>query len=575
MQRIINNIKKNKYIYLLIILYIFFFFQMQLIHFYGDDYQVLYPINGNRNFWDILNFCLNKMSYFWNEWSGRIVGHFTVSFGLSMFGIQFFRIINPIMIFIMIFLSLKILQLITKFDFTKYLFYFSLIIIGCNIYISRESLYWAYAGILYIWGFNLTLIVIYYVYKFYISKKNMPIYLKIILVLLCIIQSFILETLSITIILFLILIVFFNIKNKTKNNFYIILLIITIISFLISAFAPGNFPRTIPLKDELQGFNLIQIILGKGHGLFTMIFHPNIYGFYIGILIILVIKNYLKEECKKFYYKIPVIFGLSYFFFVFIYKIFGFNILLFFQTRNIDVLQYYNENIFHLILIILYYILLVCSIFYMIYKTTFKKNKFFFFSIIISFISSIVPIIFIRYIGARYYLFFLINILIISLNYIIDLKKYKINIVDIICLIIISFSEISLLIILLIFLLRTIFSRKKNDFYKNSLMVIGCFILISIIINIVVVFKGYNYNNKIYEKNDQLLSNAHNINNHNGIVLLSEIPYKYSLYSWHSNVLDFNNYHIYYGFYLNEFYSEYYGFDMEKVRIIGINGNFY
>lgn len=548
---------------------------MQLIHFYGDDYQVLYPIHGNRNFFDILNYCLDKMNFFWYQWSGRIVGHFTVSFGLSLFGIQFFRIINPVMVFVMIFLSLKILQLIRDFDFTKYLFYISLIIIGCNIYISRETLYWAYSGILYIWGFNLTLFVIYFVYKYYLKNKKIPMFLKIILSICCILQAFTLETLIFITIAFLILMIIFCIKNKKNYSFLVILLLISITGFLISAFAPGNVLRVDPLKVELQGFNVLQIILGKVHGLFTMIFHPSIYGFYMGILLLLICKNYLKTTKRNFYYKIPLVIVLSYFIIIFIYKVFNINILLFFEIHNIDILQFYEYNSIYLILIHIYYVLLMGSIFFMIFKTTFKQNKFFFFSIVITFISTIIPVICIRYIGSRYYLFFLMNLILLIINYILDLKSLKISFIDIICIIIVSFSKYGILIMLFLFLLSFILFRNNKSFYNKSFNLVILCIFLSIIINLGVVFNGYKYNDKIYKENDKKLSDVSNLASDDFIIILSEIPYKYGLYSWHSNVLDFNNYHIYYGFYLNDFYSNYYGFDMNKVRVLAVNGNYY
>ena len=83
------------------------------------------------------------------------------------------------MVFIALFLSLKIFDLFRKIDIPKYLFFFSFIIIGLNINISRESLYWSYGGILYIWGFTLTLFVIYIVCKYYLKEKEIPLILKV------------------------------------------------------------------------------------------------------------------------------------------------------------------------------------------------------------------------------------------------------------------------------------------------------------------------------------------------------------------------------------------------------------
>ena len=258
---------------------------------------------------------------------------------------------------------------------------------------------------------------------------------------------------------------------------------------------------------------------------------------------------------------------------VFIYKALGINILLFFNTRNIDALQFASYNPFYLILIDLYYIFLISNVFYMIFKTTFKKNKFLFFSIVITFISSIIPIICIRYIGTRYYLPFFLNILIFSLMIYFNLERKEFNFVDIICLIVVSFSSYIMVTILFIFILITILFKHKNNYYNLSFKFITICILISLIINMGFTFNGYMYNSQIYKENDEKLSTE--LSDSNNVIILKEVPYKYGLYSWHSNVLDFNNYHIYYGFYLNEFYSNYYGISMEQVRILGINGNYY
>ena len=87
MRSIWNSIYKYKYQILLVILYLILFVQMQNVFFYGDDYEILYPYHNPHDFLHILDYVLDKMHYFWYEWSGRIAVHFTVTFGSSMFGL--------------------------------------------------------------------------------------------------------------------------------------------------------------------------------------------------------------------------------------------------------------------------------------------------------------------------------------------------------------------------------------------------------------------------------------------------------------------------------------------------------
>lgn len=550
-------IVKNKYIFLIAVLYIFFFIQMQLIHFYGDDFQILYPIHGSRSFFDILNFCINKMSWFWNNWSGRIVGHFTVSFGLSFLGIQFYRIVNPIMVFIVLFLSLKIFNLFKKIDIPKYLFFFSFIIIGLNINISRESLYWSYGGILYIWGFTLTLLVVYVVCKCYLKNEKIPKILKITIFVSCILQTFILEQLTFITISFLILMIYFSFKSNKNCKFLIVLLLITLSFFLISTFSPGNASRTLPLKLELTGISVSQIIFCKIHGFFTVLFSPDFYGVYVGVILILLCRHYLKIGKNNFLSKLPVIFVYSYFVLIFLYKIFNFNILLFYGTDNFDIFELKDTNLIVLILINMYYIAIIVSAFVMLLMTVFKQNKFLFYSVIITFISSLVPIICIRYIGIRYCLYFLISIILLGMYFTMNFKSSEYKLTDFIF-VAISVAPKNILVIVILVLIFLYFINRKSSLYFTKI-----FILLLVLFNLTIIYYGYRYNDKIYTYNDAKLSKAYESDD---AVMVRENPYKYSKYSWHSKTLDFANKHIYYE-YLDQFYSEYYDIDTSNIIV--------
>lgn len=565
MSYILKFIKKHKYKLLLLLLYAFLFVQMQFIFFYGDDYQVLYPVYKSRKFFSILNYCLDLMNYFWYQWSGRIVGHFTVSFGLSLFGIQFFRIINPIMIFLMLFLGLKIVQLFKNFDFEKYLFLVSFFFIGCSIYILRETLYWAYAGILYVWGFTLSLLLIYFILKFYLSNKSPSKLFLILLSILSFAQTFILEQLSFLMLIFFLLMIVFSIKSNKKYKFLIVLFVITIIGFLISTSAPGNVLRTNPLAVELEGFTLLQIIFGKAYCFFAVLFNPKIYGIYSAILFVLIGKQYINQIKGKYSLLkfLPIMFMISYIAVIFFDKIFNINTILFYESTNLDTLQFNNYSMPVLILIICYYVSLIISFFFMLFYTTYKKNRFVPLALLVSFFCIIIPVVCIRYIGTRYYLYFIVSEILTIVYYLSDIKIKNVTLVEILCIVIILFPKYIMICLILILIAYRYFFLKKLKNYQMLTYIVLFTEMTLVLINIGNIFLGYFRNSKIYKINDYNLQQS--LSN-NGITIY-EIPYNDALYSWHTNVLDFNHRHVYYGFYLNDFYENYYGIDMNNVFI--------
>ncbi len=574
MKKIFDYILKHKYIILLILLYTFFFLQMQFVHFYGDDFEVLYPLHNRHTFLNVFNFCLDKMSYFWNEWSGRVVGHFIVSFGLSFFGIQFFRILNPIMIFVLVYLCLKILSLFKKFDFIKSLFFLSLIIIGFNVYISRETLYWAYGGILYVWGFNLTLLVVYFVYKHYLENKKISSILFILLSIICFIQTFVLEQLSFMLIAFLFIMIIGSIINKKNCGQLIFLFLVSLIGFLTSSFAPGNIIRTEPLVEELELYTDSQIFLGKTHAFFNFLFNPKLLGVYISIFALLINKKYLStlNKGESILKKIPSIIVISYFFVILISKVFNINILKFYEDTDTLFLMYDNNSLSqtnHIIMsismisIIIYYLLLNISIFYMTFKIFWKEQRFFVFSLIITYITNIITAVLIRFIGVRYYIFFLIPVILISLYCIFLDKKKAFNLTELLFISIVLPFKYAISVVIIIMVIMIIYKNffKFLEKYANNITILlGLTILAC---NFFVTLSGYIRNDKIYKNNEQVLKNA----NEPGAIVVDAIPDYDKLYTWHSISMRWNDASSYYGFYLNRFYEPYYQIDMDNVYI--------
>lgn len=557
MKNIWNFIYNYKYQILLVVLYLILFYQMQNVFFYGDDYEILYPYHNSRNFFSVLNFILDKMHYFWYEWSGRIAGHFIVTFGLSMFGIAFFRFLNPIMIFILCYLLTKIFLLFKTDNFYKILTIISLCIIGLNINISRDTLYWAYSCMIYIWFFNLTLLTIYIIYKDYLNKQKLSNLKFFLLALICIIQTFALEQITFILLAFFSVMLFFAKKNNIDRKKILILLFLTIISFLIVSFCPGNNARLAVQNTELLGFSYFEILLSKCYKFLCTILDIKGIGSYFLVLSILV-KNIYDNDFKKNKFALSSIIFYS-FFIITLFNIFFPNANTFLNFANsIDTLDFASLGYISIILQIIIFGLFLFNLVYMIFKTLNKEHRFFLNAFFISLISSMIPMLCIRYIGLRYFIYPLVVIIILSILYCdfnIKNKNFK---RENIVLLGISFGIEWAIIFCLIVTLILIFMKKTV-----MIKIFSYLILMILFYNIITTLVGYYKNGIIYRKNIETFINA----KENEPIFLEEIPYENSLYTWHALELDYNGIRQYYGFYLEDFYENYYGIDVENVYI--------
>ena len=93
---------------------------MQNVFYYADDYFVLLDDKFS------ISEYLSKMSHFYNNWSGRLLGHFIVLIVLNLGGIFSFRIFNPIFLFFVCYYLAKIINIEHKFDTFKLTFIISL-----------------------------------------------------------------------------------------------------------------------------------------------------------------------------------------------------------------------------------------------------------------------------------------------------------------------------------------------------------------------------------------------------------------------------------------------------------------
>ena len=174
MQKMLNFLNKNKYWIFVIILYILLFIQMQNVYMYADDYDVVFRLDSFDTYLDII---ASEMNRYFNHWSGRLIGHFTVISGLSLFGMNFFRFLNPIMVFIICLFISKIIKFKLDISLSKLIFWLTISILGIEFFITRECLYWADGTILYLWGYVPLIINIYIILKAFYKDKKLTIFI--------------------------------------------------------------------------------------------------------------------------------------------------------------------------------------------------------------------------------------------------------------------------------------------------------------------------------------------------------------------------------------------------------------
>lgn len=491
MKKLFNFIIKYKYILLLVLLYVLFFVQMQNVQLYADDYDVI--INNRDNlFIDIFNSLKNFFFY----WSGRLLGHLIVVSGLSIFGIQFFRILNPIFLFFFCLLITKLIKLNNKIETAKLLFYISLFILGVDIYINRQLLYWTYSGVLYLWGYVPMLLIIYFIFDCYRNNKKISNCRLIISIILSIIVMLMMESSAIIIWLLLFLV---NIKNRINDKKLFSLLIIITFCLILIFFLPGNLYRLI---QEQQTFSFM-INFSNKFSLFNkyILLSNGIFNMICLLSIILCIKNFNEYKVKN----ICIITFLL-------------NILFFINVRIYNFLEFNWEkaNDYVYIIVIVYLILNVYLLLRLKSQYSFQK-----YLLLSGIISTIASIILIHYQTERIYFPLIITFFIIIIDFYLD-ASFKNKTLILLTAIFLFNIKIGILCVFIGILLWSKCNKLNYVFFfifcllnlNNFFVTIYCYYQNSLIFNYNIKEINqakFNYDNNIYLKKLKFNAYAHDL----------------------------------------------------------------
>lgn len=525
-QKIFNFIKKYKYIILLIILYFIFYLHMQNIYLYADDYNVINILKVSKNLQTVIYW-----DYFMS-WSGRLIGHSIVTAGLGYFGIQFFRFLNPIFLFLFCFYIAKILNIKGKYNVFKLTFFISLIILGLNIQLLREFLYWTDGTILYFWAYVPMLVIVYFVFDYFINNKdysNLRFFISLFFIT---IINFTMESTGVLVIVMLFLICIDNFINKKMDKKILFLLIFSSIMLLGCYFIPGNLNRLYAQNEVFVKANLLQKFIIKIPIYFDSLFSQSIFSILLiisGILVYFLIKR--KDKLCKICSLFLTIINCLLFVNVFIYQF-------------IDFLNC-NSIVFSVLFLYLIMNVLACWI---ISKDV---HRFYFYIVISGICANLTSIILIDYNTMRFYLPLVFSFIIYIINFYLNADdKIKKFILWLFCFV---FNwQLGLILLLIIFIFYKFFRKKL---YLLSYLLTILFILINMF-NFSVTMYYYYQNSRIFDNNIDVLK--HVDRSKNNIIYLKRLPYPE--YGYHLP----DSYS-----YMEDWYSDYY--EIQNQTIIWID----
>ena len=489
--KILNFIKNYKYWFLIIVLYTLLFIQMQNVVMYADDYNITLILDQ-----PYLETIISELIGYYNNWSGRLVGHAMVMSGLTIFGINFFRILNPVMIFIFCWFVSKIVNIKINIDISKFIFILTILILGINIEITRECLYWADGTILYLWGFIPIIINLYLLIKAYINKQTITSKQLFVCLFLSTVSNFIMESTQVFYICTVFFILLFNWKNNFNDKKILFLFLYTIVIFIFSIFIPGNFSR-LAISNFIEN-NLFVTLINRFYSFVQQFLYYNLHYYLFIISSFIIFKTYRHKKTIR----------VTNFYTLFLFNIFCVIDIIFDISIN-------NYNLFFCLIYILYF-----TTFIIVSYRYFSDNELSVSICLSGAIASAFSMLLTPYIASRFYLLWLLYYIIFILYlYLVNdnFTKKVLLLLVILCL----NHKLFIVILLLNILQKIIFSHKLKIININLLIVF--LIFFSRFISTLY----YYYKNSLVEKNNIILLEQKFTKK----ITLKKIPYK--SYSYH------------------------------------------
>ena len=278
-----EKVKNNK-IYIGIFLFLLLIFFLSPIS--GDDWGNY--LEGAQGFYHMISQAVGM----WFTWEGRFISRVLIN--ILTYNKWLWNIVNAFVIIGII----KYIEKISKFKNKKIMLVLTFAtILFMNIFTFSQTVTWLAGNITYLFVIPLLLM---YIYILYNNKDNTKINNIVLVILNIIIPMFVEHMAIILILLNIYFIVRDYLKNKTINKKLICFLLISIISFGLMYFSPGNRIRSSMENLEFNKLSLFGKIM---YNIPNLIFYTYRINYFLIILLvignIILIKKNIKNKLLR------------------------------------------------------------------------------------------------------------------------------------------------------------------------------------------------------------------------------------------------------------------------------------
>ena len=510
MKKIKNFFSNNKVFILIMSLgFILLLIQMNQVVLYADDFS-LGIYSKTSSFQDILDYQVNH----YKSWGGGYTGFIVIL--ILKLGINFWKIINTILIFLIVLLATKMITYKSNKNrnIIATLLWLSVFFLG--IYTSRECIYWLDGSLAYVLSTFELFIFIYAIYSKLIMKTKIKKFDYILLPFFGLFSGWSsAQTGIVALFIALLIILWSKIINKEKIKPIIwISCLFCIIGCLIFYLSPGNFGRMGEFQ-EYSNLNIVEKILYRADGVYSLMFDFKRYQtsgmpFYtilmLGLVSIIGIQFASKEKNKK----IKILISLASIvitLFLLILLLISFNIpsIELIQQKVFTFNNLYtklNERTLYLVDLfpyILTSIIMILSLIVSIYISKKEKNPLLLITLLCGYLTQGIMVM-APYSPLRTTLTSIIFFIIVIgyLCYIGLKNKNSLLLAFVISLAIYNFYIGSLLVLLYICISNL--KLEETDFDKEIITILLIFSMTSLI-NLYQVYSGYKTNKEIYNRN--------------------------------------------------------------------------
>lgn len=301
LKKIANFIKNNKaYCIVMVLGLIGLAIQNKYVVLYADDLS-LGKISYEEGFLGAIRLLADN----YMNWGGGPTPFLAVI--VLIFGINFWKILSCIVMFIMIALSVEMITYNKKINKGIIASILWSLMYVLNIFIAKETLYWLDGHLAYVFTSFQLLIYFYYLYSRLIMNKPKRKYDLVLLPIFAFFSGWTgPQTAALTVFIGILIIGWKKIILKEKiEKIYVVTFIFSVIGCLVEVLAPGNSVRMKSGSPEFAQYNIIEKIAYRVDSVFGLIFDFKTYGFasipfyidvVLGIMALIAYKYAIKEE---------------------------------------------------------------------------------------------------------------------------------------------------------------------------------------------------------------------------------------------------------------------------------------